>query len=222
MTAIGTFIQMMPQKYHDVEFREKFHMIAMEETSRINNLINELLNLVKKRESNFAQSDLHDLIDKMILLVSPQSNAKRIKVIRRFDSEIGKVWMDSEKMKEVILNLLSNAVEFSPEGGTIDIFTKSFTEKEKPAVIQIEIKDNGPGIPQSMISNVFDPYFTTKHKSSMHSGTGLGLFIAHQNMQDHGGTIDVKSNLEEGSVFTLTLPVGNSDGSPHPMDTSKQ
>lgn len=213
MTAIGTFIQMMPQKYHDEEFREKFHNIAMEETSRVNNLITELLDLVKKRESNFELSNLHELIDKMILLISPKSNAKKIKVSRRFDANIGNVWMDSEKMKEVILNLLSNAVEFTPEGGKIDIFTQNIMEKEKSAAIHIEIKDNGPGISQSMIGNIFDPYFTTKHKSSMHSGTGLGLFIAHQNMQDHGGTIDVKSDLDKGSVFMLTLPAGNSDGS---------
>ena len=222
MTAIGTFIQLMPQKYDDKEFREKFHMIAMEEMSRINNLITELLNLVKKRESNFEESDIHDLIDKMILLVSPQSNAKRIIVTRRFDPEIGQVWMDSEKMKEVILNLLSNAVEFTPEDGKIEISTQHANKSEKSATIQIEIKDNGPGIPQSMIGNVFDPYFTTKHKSSIHSGTGLGLFIAHQNMQDHGGTIDVKSNSEAGSMFTLTLPVGNSNRSSHSAESKKK
>ena len=221
MTAIGTFIQMIPQKYHDEEFRKNFHNIAMEETNRINNLITELLNLVKKRELNFELGNLHDLIDKMILLISPQSNAKKIKVARRFDSKIGQIWMDSEKMKEVILNLLSNALEFTPEGGKIEIFTKNFTTKEKPDVIHIEIKDNGPGIPQSMIGNVFDPYFTTKHQSSMHNGTGLGLFIAHQNMQDHGGSIDVKSDLDEGSVFTLTLPVRNSDQLPHSVDTKE-
>ena len=73
-----------------------------------------------------------------------------------------------------------------------------------------------------MIDHVFDPYFTTKHKSSMHSGTGLGLFIAHQNIQDHRGTIDVKSNLNEGSVFTLTLPVNNSDESSLSLDSSKE
>jgi len=124
------------------------------------------------------------------------------------------VWMDSAKMKEVILNLLSNAVEFTPEGGTIEIFAEKFVEKEKTAKIRIEIKDNGPGIPQSKINSIFDPYFTTKHKSSIHSGTGLGLFIAHQNMQDHGGTIDVKSEPDEGSVFMLTLPDRDSDESP--------
>jgi len=213
MTAIGTFIQMMPQKYDDQEFRENFHMIALEETGRINNLITELLDLVKKRESHFELNDLHGLIKKMILLVSPQSNAKRIDVSRRFDPNIGQVWMDSEKMKEVILNLLSNAVDFTPEGGKIEFTTKNCTQKGRPDTICIEIKDNGSGIPQSMIDNIFDPYFTTKHKSSIHNGTGLGLFIAHQNMQDHDGTIEVKSKFNKGTVFTLTLPVDNSNQS---------
>ncbi|MGB5993169.1 MAG: ATP-binding protein, partial [Desulfobacterales bacterium] len=152
-------------------------------------------------------NNLHDLIDKMILLISPQSNAKKIEVSRRFDPNIGQVWMDSEKMKEVVLNLLSNAAEFTPEGGKIEFVTTHCIEKGKPATICIEIKDNGPGIPQSMIDNVFDPYFTTKHRSSMHNGTGLGLFIAYQNMQDHNGNIEVKSKVNEGSAFTLTLPV---------------
>ena len=213
MTAIATFIQMMPQKYDDQEFRENFHMIALEETGRINNLITELLDLVKKRESHFELNNLHDLIEKMILLVSPQSNAKRIDVFRRFDPNIGQVWMDSEKMKEVILNLLSNAVDFTPEGGKIEFTTKNCTQKGRPDTICIEIKDNGSGIPQSMIDNIFDPYFTTKHKSSIHNGTGLGLFIAHQNMQDHDGTIEVKSKFNKGTVFTLTLPVDNSNQS---------
>lgn len=206
MTAIGTFLQMIPQKYNDSEFREKFHNIALEETSRVNNLITELLDLVKKKESNFGLNNLHELIDKMVLLVSPQSHAKNIDILRRFDPAIRRVWMDGDKMKEVILNLLSNAVEFTPEGGKIEIVTTSSNEKEKPAAIHIDIKDNGPGIPESMIGNVFDPYFTTKHKSNMHKGTGLGLFIAYQNMQDHHGSIEVKSQVAEGSVFRVILP----------------
>ena len=222
MTAIGTFIQMLPKKYDDEEFRNNFHKIAMEETHRINNLITELLDLVKKRESNFELDNLHKLIDKMILLISPQSNAKGISVIRRFDPNIGQVWMDSEKMKQVILNLLSNAVDFTPKGGKIELITKNFSDKGKSKTIQIQIKDHGTGIPPSHIGKVFDPYFTTKHKSDMHKGTGLGLFIAHQNMQDHGGSIDVKSDLDKGSVFTLTLPVKNSHQLLHPIDTRKR
>jgi signal transduction histidine kinase len=206
MTAIGTFIQMLPQKYNDEEFRKDFYNIAMEETTRVNNLISELLDLVKKRESRFELDDLHDLIDKMALLLSPQSNAKNIEIVREFDPDIAQVKMDSEKMKQVFLNILSNAVDFTPQGGKIEILTKNYTENGKPDNVLIEIKDNGTGISESIIDKVFDPYFTTKHKSALHSGTGLGLFIAHQNMQDHGGSIEVKSEVNKGTAFVLTLP----------------
>ncbi len=210
MTAIGTFIQMMPKKHNDEEFRRDFHQIAMEETNRVNNLVTELLDLVKTSEPHFELSDLHILIDKMVLLVSPQSNAKRIRITRQFDSDIGQVWMDTEKMKQTILNLLANAIDFVPEGGKIKLVTRHFKEKGKSSFVRIEVQDNGLGIPQSMIAKVFDPYFTTKHKSSMHKGTGLGLFISHQNMQDHGGTIEVNSKVDEGTTFILTLPENHS------------
>jgi signal transduction histidine kinase len=222
LTAIGTFIQMMPQKYNDEEFQKDFHKIAMEETHRINNLITELLDLVKTKESHMKLNDLHGLIDSMVLLVSPQSNAKRINVSCQFDPNVGQVRMDSEKMKQVVLNILSNAVDFTPEGGKIELITKNCAEKEKQATVSIEIKDNGPGIPLAHIDRVFDPYFTTKHKSTVHSGTGLGLFIAHQNMQDHDGAIEVKSKVNEGTVFILKLPLNNSNRSSNSMDTRKE
>ncbi|MEA3280056.1 MAG: ATP-binding protein [Thermodesulfobacteriota bacterium] len=206
MTAIGTFIQLLPGKFDDEEFRKDFYEIAKEETERVNDLITELLELVKTKESHFELTDLHDLINKMILLVSPQSNSKQINVLRNFAPDVGKVWMDSEKMKQVVLNLLSNAIDFTPQGGKIELRTKNVVEDEKPAVIHIEIKDNGPGIPEPMINKIFDPYFTTRHKSSMHSGTGLGLFIADKHMQDHNGTMEVKSRVNEGTSFILTLP----------------
>jgi two-component system phosphate regulon sensor histidine kinase PhoR len=110
-------------------------------------------------------------------------------------------------MKQVFLNLLSNAVEFTPEGGRIEISSRKWLEKGKTESMRIEIKDSGVGIPPSNLDRIFDPYFTTKHRSDMHDGTGLGLFIADQNMQDHGGTIEVKSELNKGTVFLLTLPV---------------
>jgi signal transduction histidine kinase len=206
MTAIGTFIQMLPRKYEDEEFRKDFHKIAMEETIRVNNLITELLDLVKTKESHFEFNDLHGLIDKMLLLVSPQTNAKKIEVLRAYDADIGRVWLDAEKMKQVVLNLLSNAVEFTPEGGKIEIVTRRCTEKGKEKAVCIDIADNGIGIPPPMIDKIFDPYFTTKHKSNIHNGTGLGLFIAHQNIQDHQGLIEVKSEVDQGTTFLLTLP----------------
>ncbi len=206
MTAIGTFIQMLPTKFDDEEFRKGFFEIASEETARVNNLINELLDLVHNRESVFELSDLHILIDKMALLISPQSNAKKIQIVRRFDSSIGPVWMDTGKIKQTILNLLSNAVDFTPLRGKIEISTSRINGQEDPGSILIEISDTGPGIPRSVIDNIFDPYFTTRHKSSMHNGTGLGLFIAHQHIQDHGGLIDVVSEPGMGATFKIIIP----------------
>lgn len=207
MTAIGTFLQLLPQKFDDREFREEFHKIALEETSRVNNLITELLDLVKTRKTHFEFNDIHELVDRMILLVSPQSNAKRIEVVRRYDLNINQIWMDYEKMKEVVLNLISNAVEFTPEDGKIEISTKKIQDADGMGNIRIEIRDNGAGIPESMLDKIFDPYFTTKHKSCLHNGTGLGLFIAHKNMQDHGGAVEVKSSVNVGTSFFLTLPL---------------
>jgi signal transduction histidine kinase len=206
LTAIGTFIQLLPHKYDDVEFRNDFYEIAMEETMRVNKLITELLDLVKPRESHFTYGDLHELINKMILLVSPQSKAKNIEIRRTFDETIGPVCMDPEKMKQVILNLLSNSLDFTPTGGRIEIETRKSLKEGCPEAICIEVRDNGIGIPPSDLNRVFEPYFTTKHKSNIHSGTGLGLFIAHQHMQDHGGTIEVNNGINKGTSFILTLP----------------
>jgi signal transduction histidine kinase len=206
MTAIGTFIQLLPHKYDDEEFRRDFYQVAMEETMRVNNLITELLDLVRPKESHFAYGDLHELTKKMILLVSPQSRGKQIEITCQFDEAIGQVWMDSEKVKQVILNLLANALDFTPQGGKIRVVTKHQLEKDGHRRAVIEVKDNGVGIPPSDINKIFDPYFTTKHKSSMHKGTGLGLFIAHQHIQDHGGTIEVSSNVNKGATFIVTLP----------------
>ena len=110
-------------------------------------------------------------------------------------------------MKQIFLNLLSNAVDFTPEGGMIEIQTKMCRERLRPKHVDIEIRDNGVGIEESMINKIFDPYFTTKHRSDLHSGTGIGLFVAHQNIQDHGGTIEVKSSVGEGTTFIMTLPI---------------
>jgi signal transduction histidine kinase len=143
----------------------------------------------------------------MILLISPQTDMKKIEVVKQFDMEIENFQMDTEKMKQVILNILSNAVDYTPEQGNIVIRTKCFITKEKRKYVRMEIRDNGPGISPFDIEKVFDPFFTTKQKGHMNRGTGLGLFIAHQNVQDHGGALDVESKVNEGANFIVTLSI---------------
>jgi signal transduction histidine kinase len=206
MTAIRTFIQMLPEKFDDAEFRTTFQKIALEETERVNGLIIELLDLVKTDESHFKQTDLHALIEKMVLLVSPRSKARRIEVDTRFSKNIGKVTLDENKMKQIILNILSNAVEAIPDKGRVEIRTTLFKPNNSHRQVEIEIRDSGPGIPFEIEEKIFDPYFSTKHKSKLHKGTGLGLFIAHQNIQAHGGTIEINRKYTGGASFKIIIP----------------
>ncbi|MBN1850715.1 MAG: GAF domain-containing protein [Deltaproteobacteria bacterium] len=207
MTEIESFIQQLPERFYDEDFRNDFYQKALEKTNRVNNLILELLDLIKTKESQFEWSDIHGLVEKVLLIVSPQSNAKKIEIIRRFDPDIPYVWMDPDKMKQVVLCILSNAIDFTPEGGRIEIFMSGPDHANDQNYIHIEIKDNGIGIPESHIPRIFDPFFTTKMNGNIQEGTGLGLFIALQNIQDHGGTLEVQSVEKMGSFFTVMLPV---------------
>jgi len=206
MTAIRTYIQMLPKKFDDADFRDKFHKVALEETERVNGLLMELLDLVNTAESHFEKTDLNGLINKMVLLVSPQSKARRIKVDTILSKNIGEVTLDEKKMKQIILNILSNAIETTPDQGRVEIRTTRLNQNNSHRQIEIEIRDSGPGIPFEIEEKIFDPYFSTKHKSKLHKGTGLGLFIAHQNIQAHKGTIEINRKYTGGASFKIVIP----------------
>ena len=209
MTAIRTFIQILPEKFDDPEFRNSFHKIALEETERVNGLIVELLDLVNTEESHFEPTDLHGLIEKMVMLISPQSKARRITVATFLSGDIEKVTLDAKKIKQTILNILSNAIETTPPQGKVEIFTSISKHDNSKRQIEIEIRDSGPGIPPEIEEEIFDPYFSTKHKSKLHKGTGLGLFIAHQNIQAHDGTIEINREYTDGASFKISIPEEN-------------
>lgn len=206
MTAIGTFIQMLPEKAHIKSFIEDFYAIGMEEVARINNLITQLLDLASTKESHFEPADLNSLCEKMVLLFTPQASTKNIHLQLALNSEPCIFPMDEEKIRQVILNLVSNAVEFTPQGGSITLTTRRRFQAPAPPGFVLEVQDSGPGISPELLGRIFDPYFTTKHRSSIRKGTGLGLFIAQRNVQDHNGTIEVESGPGRGTRFVVHLP----------------
>jgi signal transduction histidine kinase len=207
LTAIGTFLQMLPTRLDDPEFRDDFYGIAVEETGRINRLIAELLDLVKPVDPLYQNTDLHDLLDRMLLLVTPQSRGKNIELRRDFDPSIQVVNTDPEKLKQVVLNVLTNAVEFSPNSGEVRIRTYRRSGPSVDSEIRIEIIDSGPGVAVEDANNIFDPYYTTKTKSRKNGGTGLGLFIASQNMEDIGGSLRLRpATSDAGAVFVIGFP----------------
>ena len=116
--------------------------------------------------------------------------------------------LDRQQIKQVLLNLFINAMEAIDDGnGRLSVKTHKLIKLVNDPWVQIEIQDSGPGISPKDLEHIFDPFYTTKHASGEREGTGLGLTIAHQIIQEHGGYIEVSSEVGRGTTFFVNLPV---------------
>jgi len=202
LVAIKTFTQLLPERIDDDEFRNHFLNIASGEVDRISALVTELLEFARPSEPNFELEDVNDILDGMILLVSTETKSKHIDILKDYASNLSPITIDREQMKQVFLNMLLNAIEATPEKGKIYVKTRSYTKPEGEPYIQIEFTDTGCGIRPEYLEDIFIPFFTTKEK-----GSGLGLSISNQIVQDHKGYIDVESQMSKGTSFFINLPL---------------
>jgi signal transduction histidine kinase len=213
MVAIKTLTQLLPERLDDEEFRSQFLKIASGEVDRISSLVNELLDFARPSDPRWALEDINAILDGMILLISTATKKKLITIIKNYASNLPPVQIDREQIKQVILNILLNAIDATSENGKITVKTRSFIKPGGEPYIQIEFTDTGCGIPGEHIEDIFNPFFTTKS-----TGSGLGLSISNQIVQDHKGYIDVESQLEKGSSFFINLPVHQD----HPKRRTKE
>jgi signal transduction histidine kinase len=202
MVAIKTLTQLLPERLEDEEFRSQFVKIASGEVDRISSLINELLDFARPSDPKWEMEDINAILDGMILLITTETKKKLITIIKNYASNLPLAQIDREQIKQVILNLLLNAIDATSENGTITVQTRSFIKPGGEPYVQIEFTDTGCGIPAEHLEDIFNPFFTTKT-----TGSGLGLSISSQIVQDHKGYIDVESQLEKGSSFFINLPV---------------
>jgi signal transduction histidine kinase len=202
LVAIKTFTQLLPERLEDEEFRNHFLNIASGEVDRISALVTELLEFARPSEPKFELEDMNSILDGMILLVSNETKSKHIDIIKDYASDLRPITIDREQMKQVFLNMLLNGIEATPENGNICVKTRFFEKPEGDAYIQVEFTDSGCGIPPEYLEEIFTPFFTTKEK-----GSGLGLSISNQIIQDHRGYIDVESEVNKGTSFFVNLPL---------------
>jgi signal transduction histidine kinase len=202
LVAIKTFTHLLPERIDDQEFRDKFLQIASGEVDRISSLITELLDFARPSDPKLALESINIILDGMILLVSTEMNKRQISNIKDYDSNLPYAEIDREQIKQVFLNILLNAIEATPDKGKITVRTRSFMKPGGEPYVQIEVTDTGCGIPPDQLEEIFNPFFTTKN-----TGSGLGLSISSQIVQDHKGYVDVKSQLGKGSSFFINLPV---------------
>jgi signal transduction histidine kinase len=202
LVAIKTLIQLLPERLDDEEFRDQFLKIAAGEVDRISSLVNELLEFARPSDPKLELEDIDTILDGMILLVSTETKKKQINIIKDYAPNLPPLHIDREQIKQVFLNILLNAIEATIENGKITVKTRSFMKPGGELYLQIEFNDTGCGIPGEYIEDIFNPFFTTKS-----TGSGLGLSISNQIIQDHRGYIDVESQLGKGSSFFINLPV---------------
>ena len=186
--------------------------IIIKESERVDRLITQLLTFARPKTLILKPINPNELLDSILLLQTEVLKNKKIHLVREYDPSLPFISGDGEQLTQVFLNFIKNAIESTeefdtPKGGEIRIRTRmtDFRIREKSGrkasrMIMVEIRDNGVGIPQEILENIFTPFFTTKEK-----GSGLGLAIAQRIIQEHEGSIRVFSKKSQGATFQIYL-----------------
>jgi two-component system nitrogen regulation sensor histidine kinase GlnL len=202
LVAIQTFVQLIPERLDDPEFRTTFLELASKELERVSTLINDLLAFSRPSPPTFDTVPINDLIEQVARLLDGQMKKKGITLTLQLSPDVPAIAIDHTQIKQVLMNLLLNALQATSADGTVTVRTSLLHESADQTYCAIEVQDTGTGISAANKEQIFDPFFTTKE-----SGVGLGLFITHQIITEHGGTIDVDSTVGQGTRFVIRLPL---------------
>jgi len=173
-----------------IEFLE----IVDEEINSSNKIINDLLGFSRVVKPVVSPTQIKQVIDDALSRVPIPEN---IELTKRLDTDLNEIEVDPDQIQKVLLNIIMNAVQAMPEGGKLTVSTK-----EEGKFLEVEITDTGGGIPEETLDKIFEPLFTTRAK-----GIGLGLAVSKSIVDRHGGHIEVKSEVGEGTTFNVKLPL---------------
>ena len=184
----------LPDKVEDLNIIEKH-------VKNCQRIVHDLLSFARNQETTRAPGSLNAAIEQVVSMVASQLTKQGITVVQKLDPDIPLLEMDTEKMKQVFMNLCINAAQAIGENGEIDIETHCLPNKGQ---VKIMVRDTGPGIAPEIQDKIFEPFFTTK---GPRDGTGLGLSLSYGIIRDHGGEIYVQSKPGKGAVFTIIFPL---------------
>jgi signal transduction histidine kinase len=176
--------------------------IVMHEAVRARDVVRRLLDFARQSESTRARASLNDVIEDVVALSRHLIHTSGVELKLELERDLPWVLADSNQMKQVLLNLVHNALQAMPTGGEMIISTKSASRAGRDWIM-VSVRDTGVGIPHAELSRIFEPFYTTKGDQG---GTGLGLSVTYGIVTDHGGQIEVESELDAGSKFTVWLP----------------
>jgi two-component system NtrC family sensor kinase len=178
------------------EMVERIH----QEVQRLSQLTRGILSFSREEDGAEGESDINLTLHEVLTFLRYEIQKRSITLLEEFDSHLPLVKANQNLLKQVFLNLIVNALQAMGSNGRLTVRSYLSTEME----IRVQIKDNGPGIPEETIEKIFTPFFTTKDPGV---GTGLGLYVTKNNMERLHGSIIVESTVGEGACFTLIFPV---------------
>lgn len=201
LTAVRAFVQMFPEKYEKEEFRDKFNRIVPKELDRVNDLLEDLLDLVRKPKLRIKALTVYDAIDHVLESLEPEIEKRKVEVSCFGREDAHEVLADESYLIRAVHNVVLNAVQAMPAGGSLTIETGAVDSQDGKKMVEITVTDTGLGIPTDQVDDIFNPFFTSKEK-----GTGLGLAVTNKIIEDQGGGVRVQSERAQGTSFTLSLP----------------
>jgi signal transduction histidine kinase len=213
LTVVGGLVRRLDKKIPAETKDKEYTRVILSESVRLERILKSILLLTKEPSPRKEEYDIHGVIEESLRSFETSFVEKSIEIQKIF-ALLPTVPMDRENVREVVDNLLANAVYATPAGGKITIATDREYLGER-VYVTVKVTNTGSGIAPDMLGRIFEPFFTTKPVGPDH-GIGLGLSIARKIMEEHGGLIRVESKVGEGTTFSLFFPIYGLPPSPKP------
>ncbi len=212
MTSIATYAEALLDRVNRMEEEKLAHLdpnrrlrdylqVIHEEAFRCKAITQNLLDYARPRALHLRPTDLREVVESALHLEQARLEAQRVTLVVHLPTEAAEAMADPDRLRQVLLNLIKNAMDAMPQGGRLTVAIEQDGDE-----VAIRVSDEGCGIPAEHLSRIFDPFFSTKAEGR---GTGLGLSLCQQMMQKHGGRITVESRIGVGTTFRLCLPTGS-------------
>jgi len=210
LTGVLTFSHLVRKQLPDGSPEAEDLDLVIQETKRCAAIIRRLLDFAREKTPEKKFSDVNELLADTVRLIEQAAHVEDIDIIMDLDKDLPEIWIDEDLIKQVFMNILVNAQHAIEGEGRITVrsryrpdYRNSQLAAGPVAMVEISIIDTGCGIPQDQLQRIFDPFFTTK---AVGKGTGLGLSVSHGTVRAHGGEIEVRSTVGQGSEFRIYLP----------------
>jgi two-component system, NtrC family, sensor kinase len=195
--------EMLKEDYRQLGDEERLDMIQdlIDQAERSQRIVRNLLDFARETEIKAEHLNVKELLDDTLKLATNQIKLAKVKVKINVPSTLPPTYGDRQQLRQVILNLVLNAIDAMPDGGTLTVSAANSNEREH---LEVRVEDTGTGIPAHVLPKIFDPFFTTKPSAG---GTGLGLSVSLGIIRRHGGDIHVNTEVGKGTCFTLLMPI---------------